>query len=91
MGEGVWGAIAPTFVQIWSLRSVAYPRGVRGGPDPPTFQKDGPRDLYKNAIKCVPQGGGGSGRSVRRWSSRFLNSKERMVLSKVWWSNVLGF
>ena len=28
-----------------------------GGPDPPTFQKVGPRDSHKNAIKLV--GGGG--------------------------------
>ena len=33
--------------------------GEWGGPDPPTFEKDGPRDFPKNAIKSVPQGGGG--------------------------------
>ncbi len=33
--------------------------GEWGGLDPPTFEKDGPRDFPKNAIKSVHQGGGG--------------------------------
>ena len=39
-------------------KAVAYLRGGMGGPEPP-FEKDSHRDFPKNAIKSVPQGGGG--------------------------------
>ena len=41
---------------LW-VQTVAYPRGEWGGPDPPTFQKVGPRDSHKNVIRLM--GGGG--------------------------------
>ena len=57
--------------------------GNGGGLDPPTFQKVGPRDSHKNVIKLVGGGSGRSGRSVKKWSLRFLNSKQRMVFSRI--------
>ena len=50
--------------------------GGNGGSGPPTFQKVGPLDSHENVIKLV---GGGSGRSVKKWSLRFLKSKQRIA------------
>ena len=55
-----------------------------GGSGPPTFQKVGPRDSHKNVIKLMGGGGiGRSDRSVKKWSLRFLKSKQRMVFSRI--------
>ena len=63
-------------ISLYVRIPVAYPRGGMGGPDPTTFQKGGPQDSHKNVIKLV---GGGSDRSVKKWSLRSLKSKHRMV------------
>ena len=47
------------------------------GPPPPTFQKVGHQDLHEK-IKILLVGGG-SGRSVKKWSLRFMKSKQRIV------------
>ena len=51
-------------------------QGGKGGSGPPTFQKVCPRDSHKNVIKLVA---GRPGRSVKKWSLRFLKSKQRML------------
>ena len=38
----------------------------------------GPRDSHENVIKLVG-GGVGSGRSVKKWSLRFVKSKQRIA------------
>ena len=57
-----------------------------GGPDPPTFQKVGPRDSHKNVIKLVV--GGGVGQICQEVVSEFLQKKAKngfsRVGSKVW-------
>ena len=42
-----------------------------GGSGPSTIEKDGPQDFTKNAIKSVPQGGGGLGRSSKIYVSHY--------------------
>ena len=60
-----------------------------GACGPPTSQKVGPRESHKNVTKLVGGWGGGSGRSVKKWSLRFLKSKQLMVLKGCW--QVCGF
>ena len=55
-----------------------------GGPVPPHFSKSW---SLRFAQKCNKIGGGGgsgrSGRSVKKWSLRFLKSKQRMAFSRI--------
>ena len=71
---------------VFNIITSGVPKGrMGGGSGPPTFQKVGPRDSHKNVIKLVGGGGGSgrSGRSVKKWSLRFLKSKQGMVFSRI--------
>ena len=46
--------------------------GNGGGPDPPTFQKVGPRDSHKNVIKFVGGGVGPIGQICQEVVSELL-------------------
>ena len=67
------------------MEAVAYPRGGWEGSGPPTFQKVGPRDSHKNVIKLV----GREDKPAKKWSLRFLKSKQRIMFQGlvVWSQN----
>ena len=58
------------------MSSSGVPKGGMGGVRTPHFSKVGHQDLHENVIILV---GGGSGRSVKKWSLRFMKSKQRIV------------
>ena len=59
---------------------MAYPRGEWKGPDPPTFQKVGPRDSHENVIKLV---GGGVGQICQEVVSEDLEKQAKNYFSRV--------
>ena len=66
----------PLAIQLLHYYQWRTQGGGMGGPDPPTFQKVGPRDSHKNVIKLM---GGGSGRSVKKRPLRSLKSNQRLI------------
>ena len=51
-----------------------------GGPDPPTFQKVGPRDSHENVIKLVE---GGVGQICQEVVSEILDKQAKNCFSRV--------